>query len=273
MSGAGGLENALWGGQEIGATTIQLFTRNQKRWNVPPINEEEKARWQFAVEKTGISHVMSHSSYLINLGSPDPEMGKKSLGAFREELQRCQALNLTFLNFHPGAALKSPKEECLEVIVKRLKSLKDLTEKGHTRLLIETTAGQGSTVGATFEELAFLVDQLKDHIPIGVCIDTCHIFAAGYDIRTPKAWQVTLNHFDQTVGLPHLHALHLNDSLCDLGSRKDRHASLGEGKIGLACFQALMENPHLRKRPLYLETPEGPPVWKKEIAWLRKLCV
>ncbi|MBS0604970.1 MAG: deoxyribonuclease IV [Verrucomicrobia bacterium] len=271
-SAQGGAHNAIIEGHEIGATTVQLFTSNQKRWEGKPISDEDASQFKDAVLSTGLTKIMSHDSYLINLGSPNPESLAKSRKAFKEELLRCQKLDLAFLNFHPGAALESTEEECLEKIAESLEHLEDLADKGNTRLLIESTAGQGSSVGWKFEHLGFLIDRLHKKIPIGVCIDTCHIFAAGYDIRTKKAWDETLAEFDRIVGLKHLCAFHVNDSMKPFASRKDRHAPLGEGEIGIECFKVMMTHPQLREIPKYLETPDGPPLWKKEIALLREFA-
>jgi deoxyribonuclease-4 len=271
-SAAGGVHKALLEAQEIGATTCQLFTSNQKRWEGKPIDEEELARWQDTLAATGLQKIMSHDSYLINLGSPNEEGLHKSRAAFKEELKRCQLLGLSFLNFHPGAALDNSEEHCLETIVNSLEHLETLADKGSTRLLIETTAGQGSSVGHKFEHLGYIIDRLHKKIPIGVCIDTCHIFSAGYDIRTKEAWDETLKEFDEKVGLQHLYAFHVNDSMKPFGSRRDRHAPLGEGEIGMECFKVMMTHPKLREIPKYLETPDGPPLWVKEIALLRKFA-
>ncbi len=268
-STAGGLHNALLEGQAIGATTVQIFTRNQKRWENKALEEEEVSLFKKTLKETGLSHIMSHDSYLINLGCPDAVNLDKSRMAFMEELKRCHKLDLTYLNFHPGAALKESEEECLKTIVRSLEEIADLAAQGNTRLLFEATAGQGSCVGYSFEQLGYLVHQLEKKIPIGVCIDTCHIFAAGYDIRTKEALEKTLSEFDQIVGLKHLHAFHLNDSMKPLGSRVDRHASLGKGEIGIDCFHNIMKHPLLTHIPKYLETPEGPPVWKEEIQLLK----
>ena len=268
-SAAGGLHNALLEGKEIGASTVQLFTRNQKRWENKELEEEEIALFKKTLKETGLSHIMSHDSYLINLGCPDSINLHKSCKAFKEELIRCHKLDLSYLNFHPGAALKESEDDCLKTIVKSLEDIADLAEKGNTRLLIEATAGQGSCVGYSFEQLGYLVHHLEKKIPIGVCIDTCHIFAAGYDIRTEKALEETLLQFDQIVGLKHLYAFHLNDSIKLLGSRVDRHASLGKGEIGIECFQYIMRHPLLSHIPKYLETPEGPLAWKEEIKLLK----
>lgn len=268
-SAAGGASNALMQGQCIGATTIQFFTSNQKRWTGKALTDVDIQLWQETLQATGLKKIMSHDSYLINLGSPDSEGLKKSRKAFNEELVRCQQLGVSFLNFHPGAALHSTEEECLDTIIDSLETMEKQIHQGSTRILLETTAGQGSSVGHRFEQLGYLIDKLHRKIPIGVCIDTCHIFAAGYDIRTKKGWDETLKAFDQAIGIGHLYALHVNDSLKALGSRRDRHASLGKGEIGLESFKAMMELPQLRDIPKYLETPEGPPVWEKEIQLLR----
>lgn len=271
-SAAGGPHNALYEAQEIGATTCQLFTSNQKRWEGRSFSEDELELWNTALEETGLQKIMSHDSYLINLGSPCAEGLRKSRKAFQQELIRCHQLNLTFLNFHPGAALESTETECLDTIVASLLSFEELAAQGKTRLLIEATAGQGTSVGWRFEHLGYIVDRVKKVVPIGVCIDTCHIFAAGYDIRDAASWEATLEAFDKIVGLKHLHALHVNDSMKPLGSRRDRHAPLGEGEIGIDSFKAMMHHPSLREIPKYLETPDGPPLWEKEIALLRKFA-
>lgn len=268
-SAAGGLQNALLQGKEIGATTIQLFTSNQRRWQGRSLTKEEIDLWVNTLKETGLQKIMSHDSYLINLGAPDLENLLKSQRAFREEAQRCVELGIDFLNFHPGAALKEDVQSCLDKICTSLLEARDILELGNTRLLLEATAGQGSAVGWRFEELAYILNKVKNKVPVGVCIDTCHIFAAGYDIRTPEAWDHTLKEFDRIVGLKHLYAFHVNDSLKALGSRVDRHADLGKGLIGEECFKFLMQDPRTREIPKYLETPHGPETWKKEIAMLR----
>ncbi len=272
-SAAGGAHNALLEGQKIGATTIQFFTSNQRQWGSRPISDQEIVAWNEAKQATGIHQVMSHDSYLINLGSPKADGLEKSRDTFRREIERCHRFNITFLNFHPGAALDGSREECLERIVDSILSMESLIHKGTTRLLLETTAGQGSSVGAKFEELGYIVHQLHKKVPIGVCIDTCHIFAAGYDIRTEEAWQETLDKFDKEIGLTHLYAMHLNDSMKPLGSCRDRHAPLGEGQIGIESFKIIMRHKNLRELPKYLETPGGPPLWENEIAMLRRSFV
>lgn len=271
-SAAGGIHRALLEGVEIGATTIQLFTTNQKQWAGRPLTQEMIDNWQRTLQETNLNQIMCHDSYLINLGSPRAEILEKSRQAFREEVVRCVELGITYLNFHPGAALDGDVQECLDRIIESLLLVRPLLERGSLRLLLETTAGQGSTVGHCFEHLAYLIDNLNEKIPLGVCMDTCHIFAAGYDIRTTEAWEKTLSEFDRLVGLPHLYAFHLNDSLKDLGSRVDRHQPIGEGKIGWECFRFLMTDPRTRHHPKYLETPGRTELWKREIQQLRKLA-
>jgi deoxyribonuclease IV len=267
-SAEGGVHNALYAGKEIKASTIQLFTSNQKRWKGKKFEKGDLEKWEKALEETGLQQVMSHASYLINLGSPKEELIEKSKQAFREEWQRCIDLKLAFLNFHPGTATTSSPEECLNQIIQSLLSFQDLTEHSPTRLLIESTAGQGTTMGYLFEHLGAIIEGVKHKLPIGVCIDTCHTFAAGYDIRTPEGWDATLKEFDTKVGLEHLYSFHLNDSKNPLNSRKDRHENLGDGEIGIESFKFLMTDPRTAHLPKYLETPGRMEIWEKEIALL-----
>lgn len=269
---AGGVQNALLEGQSIGATTIQLFTSNQRQWKGRPISEEGVELFKKVRSETTMQSIMSHASYLINLGSPNPEILVKSRQAFREEIERCLSLNVNFLNFHPGAACGDATESALDRIIESLLLMEDLFVDDDTRLLIEATAGQGSCLGFSFEQLSYILEKTKSRLPIGVCIDTCHIFAAGYDIRTPEAWMETLKKYDAIVGLSSLYAFHLNDSTTTLGSRKDRHANLGEGEIGIESFKFLMHSELTRSIPKYLETPGGCLRWDKEIWMLREFA-
>ncbi|MCE5317350.1 MAG: deoxyribonuclease IV [Parachlamydia sp.] len=271
-SAAGGVHNALLEGQKIGATTIQLFTANQRQWKVKTLDKVEIQLWKETLQATGLKEIMSHDSYLINLGAPDPENLAKSRAAFAAEIERCTQLDVTYLNFHPGAALKSDPQECLDRIVESLLECRPLLDGHKTRLLLEATAGQGSAIGWRFEELAYLVERLEKKLRVGVCIDTCHIFVAGYDIRTKEGWDHTLKEFDKIVGLKHLYAFHLNDSMKPLGSRVDRHQDLGKGQIGMESFHFLMRDARTRDLPKYLETPGGVSVWEKEIETLRELA-
>ena len=269
-SAAGGAHNAIYEGKAIGATTVQLFTANQRQWKARSLAQDEVDLFRQALEETGLKSIMSHDSYLINLGAPDPEVLMKSRAAFREEIIRCLQLGISYMNFHPGAALQEPREVCLKRIVESLLEMKDLfTGKEPLKLVVEATAGQGSVYGWKFEELAAIVERTENDLPMGVCIDTCHIFAAGYDIRTKESLDKTLHEFDKIVGLENLMAMHLNDSQKPIGSRVDRHAELGKGDIGIEAFKAIMQHPQLKHLPKYLETPGGPELWEKELRLLR----
>lgn len=274
-SAAGGVEKAIYEGAEIGATTVQLFTANQRQWHPRVLTEEMREKFQKALDETGLSHIMSHDSYLINLGSPNKEVEAKSLEAFRLEIQRCHFLGLTYMNFHPGAALKEDRTLCLKRIIENLTKVEDLFQnvENPCTLLLEMTAGQGSTLGMTLEEIATILLPLSRRLPIGVCVDTCHIFAAGYNIATRFGFETFLTDFDRIIGLSYLRAMHLNDSKKECGSRVDRHASLGQGCIGLEPFSWIMQDKRLEDIPKYLETPEGLEVWKQEIAWLKQQAI
>lgn len=271
-STAGGLHNALLEGQKIGATTVQIFTSNQRQWKGRVLTPEIIENWQRTLQETGLKQIMSHDSYLINLGTSNLEALEKSRQAFIEELQRCQQLEIPYLNFHPGAAVGSSMEDCMDRIVESLLICEPQMEKGNTLLLLECTAGQGTAVGYRFEHLAYILQRVQGKIRAGVCIDTCHAFVAGYDIRTPQDWENTLTEFDHVVGLKYLNALHVNDSLRELGSRVDRHAELGKGKIGWEAFKFLVTDKRTCHLPMYLETPGGVPCWEKEIAQLKEFA-
>ena len=267
-SAAGGPHNALMEGKKVGANTIQLFTSNQKRWKGRLFSQKEIELFERAKEKTDIFVTMSHSSYLINLGASNLEVLEKGKQAFKEEIKRCHCLNINYLNFHPGFYTTGSLEGCLEQIVASLLSLEPCIAEGNTLLLLETTAGQGTCVGSKFEEIAYILEKTSKKIPIGVCIDTCHIFAAGYDIREEISWQKTIEQFDKVIGLSYLQAFHVNDSAKPFGSKKDRHASLGEGEIGWDCFKFIMTFPPFAALPKYLETPNQEK-WSEEIALLK----
>lgn len=269
MSIEGGYYNALYAGEQIGATVIQIFTANQRRWQSKKIDDEEIIKWKEAKKKCSISHIMSHASYLINLGSNKKSSLDKSMNAFIDEIKRCHELEIDYLTFHPGFAVGSTEEECLDKIIESLLIIAKVTHEGKTRLLLEITAGQGSAVGYKFEHLSYIIQNVKKRIAIGVCLDTCHTFAAGYDIRTKEGWIDTLKKFDEIIGLKFLFAFHLNDSEGDLGSRKDRHAPLGKGKIGWDSFKFLMSSSKTRALPKYLETPD-PNLWEHELKMLKK---
>lgn len=266
---AGGVQNALYEGRELGATTIQLFTSNQRQWKSKGFTKETIDVWNAALQETGIRDVMSHDSYLINLGSPDSEILQKSRESFGLEIERCLQLGVTYLNFHPGAALDKDPQECLDRIAESLLLYEPLLDKGSLKLLLENTAGQGSAVGWRFEDLAYIYQKVHKQIPVGICIDTCHLFVAGYDIKTKQAFDATLKEFDRVIGLKHLYAFHVNDSSKGLGSRVDRHMHLGKGQIGLECFELLMNDPRTQAIPKYLETPKDQEIRRMEIQMLR----
>lgn len=269
-STAGGVHNALFEGQRIGATTVQLFTSNQKQWKGRILSQENLDQWFLALDSTGMQKVMSHDSYLINLGAHNPEVLEKSRKAFHEEIERCLQLKISYLNFHPGAYVGSSPEQCLDLIVESLLEVCPLLEKSELMLLLECTAGQGSSVGYQFEQISYILEKVKGKLPIGVCIDTCHVFVAGYDLRTEKDCEKMLSQFDSIIGIDYLKAFHFNDSMKGLGTRVDRHRCLGQGEIGLDCFRFLMNDPRTKWLPKYLETPEGPSVWAEEIALLKR---
>ncbi|MEC8306953.1 MAG: deoxyribonuclease IV [Chlamydiota bacterium] len=267
---AGGHHLALSQAMEIGANITQIFTANQRQWKSPTLSRSAIRDWQEAKDRTGISLVMSHASYLINLGSQRPDLLKKSQEAFFQEIKRCLDLDITYLNFHPGAATGAPREECIARIIESLLTMTSHWEHSPPlTLLLETTAGQGSCIGHTFEELAMILEGVKGKLPIGVCIDTCHIWSGGYPVDSEEGWRETLRAFDDHIGIDHLHALHVNDSQHPKGARKDRHASLGDGEIGKSGFVAMLKQPELRPLPMFLETPDGENRWPEEISWMR----
>ena len=271
VSTAGGVFNAPLNAKEIGAKAFALFTKNQRQWKAKPLTEEAVRRFKENLKKVGIKpeHVLPHDSYLINLGSPEPEKRKKSLKAFIDEVERCYQLGLKYLNFHPGSHLrKVSEEECLKIVADSLNEAISRTKD--VVLVIENTAGQGSNVGYRFEHIARIIELVEDKSRIGVCLDTCHLFAAGYDIRTREAYERTMEEFDQIVGFKYLKGMHLNDAKSQLGSRVDRHHSIGKGNIGLDAFRFIMNDPRLDNIPLILETID-PSIWKEEIELLYSL--
>jgi deoxyribonuclease IV len=269
MSISEGIEKALYRGKDIGANIIQIFTSGHRSWKYKKFTKDEIRLFEKAKTETKISHIMSHASYLINLGSPKKDILKKSRKALQEEIFRSEQLNLSYLNFHPGAAITYNEEECLNVIVDSLLSMKC---NGKTILLMETTSGQGTSVGHKFEHLSYIIRQVDGKIPIGITIDTCHIFAAGYDIKTKNGWEIVLKQFDEVVGLKYLKAFHVNDCEEELGLKKDRHAPIGKGKIGLESFAFIMRDKRVKYLPKYLETPFGEENWAKEIKLLKHLA-
>ncbi len=271
VSTAGGVFNAPLNAKKIGARAFALFTKNQRQWKAKPLTEEAVKKFKENLKSVGIKpeHVLPHDSYLINLGSPDKEKREKSLNAFIDEVERCRQLGLRLLNFHPGSSLgKVSEKECLKIVADSINEAISKTEE--VILVIENTAGQGSWIGYRFEHLAEIIDMVEDKSRIGVCLDTCHMFAAGYDIRTKEAYEKTMKEFDEVVGFKYLKGMHLNDAKSELGSRVDRHHSIGKGNIGLDAFKFIMNDPRTDNIPLILETID-PSIWKEEIELLYSL--
>ena len=273
VSASGGVTNALLNAQEIGANAFALFTRNQRQWFPKPLEEGEISKFKELMVELGFEpkYILPHASYLINLGNPDAENLKKSRHAFLDEMQRCEQLGLTMLNFHPGSHLKQMTEsQCLAQIAEEVNRALDKTS-GVTAVL-ENTAGQGTNLGHRFEHLAEIIDQVEDKSRVGVCIDTAHSLAAGYDIRTEEGYNETLRELDKVVGLEYLRGIHLNDSQKALASRVDRHASVGEGVMGMTLFELIINDSRTDNIPIILETP-NPDLWAKEIALLRTFAL
>ncbi len=268
VSTSGGVFNAPINAHKIGATAFALFTKNQRQWKAKPFDSETIDKFHQNMEKFNFKphQVLPHDSYLINLGHPEKEKREKSLNAFIDEVERCRVLGLDRLNFHPGSHLRKISEkESLDLIVESLNIVLDKTEG--VSLVIENTAGQGSNLGYKFEHLAYIINGIGDRSRIGVCLDTCHLFSSGYDIRTEEEYRKTMEKFDEVVGFEYLMGMHLNDSKVKLGSRVDRHHSLGKGEIGLEPFKLIMNDDRMENIPLILETID-PSIWDKEIELL-----
>eukprot|EP01156_Anaeramoeba_ignava_P017429 Anaeramoba_ignava/a721_103.p2 GENE.a721_103~~a721_103.p2 ORF type:complete len:306 (+),score=7.36 a721_103:34-918(+) len=284
VSATGGVFNAPLNAKELGAKAFALFTKNQKRWDAKPFDNKTLDLWFKNLEESGIQpkHILPHDSYLINLGHPEEEKLIKSRNAFIDEMQRCEILGLDRLNFHPGSHLQkfskraadyddliySAELQCLEVIAESINIALDKTS-GVTAV-IENTAGQGTNLGYKFEHLAYIIDKVEDKSRVGVCIDTCHMFTAGYDIRTREAYDKTWGDFDKIVGREFLKGMHINDSKPPLGSRVDRHHSLGEGEIGWDAFKFIMNDSRMDDIPMVLETIDET-IWPEEIKAMYEL--
>lgn len=269
VSSSGGVFNAPLNATKIGATAFALFTKNQRQWVAKPYSNDDIDNFKKNLQESKIlpKHVLPHDSYLINIGNADKEKRQKSIDALIDEVNRCDALGLDRLNLHPGSHLKViSEEECLDNIANSSNYVLDNTE--NVKLVFENTAGQGSNLGYKFEHLAYIIDKIEDKSRVGVCIDTCHTFASGYDIRTKETYNQTFNAFDKIVGFKYLMGMHINDSKSELGSRVDRHHSLGEGHIGINFFKMLMQDSRMDDIPLVLETINSD-IWKEEIALLR----
>ena len=267
----GGVFNAPGNGQAIGAEAIQIFTRNQMQWACRPLAAEEAARFREAVAASGVRRVLTHGSYLMNLASPNPEFRKKSRDCLVTEIERCDQLGIPYVVLHPGAHMGQGEDEGLTAIARSLDAVLERTEGREVMPLLEVTAGQGSCLGYRFEHLAAVFDRVREPDRVGVCLDTCHLYAAGYDLASPAGYERTLRDFQRIVGLRKLKAIHLNDSKRERGSRVDRHARAGEGAMGLETFARIVNDRRFRGLPLVVETPGPLAEWKKEIARLRAL--
>ena len=271
VSATGGVENAPLNAQAIGATAFALFTRNQRQWKSAPLTEKSISLFKERCAEYGYaaSDILPHDSYLINLGNPEAEGLEKSRTAFLDEMRRCEQLGLDRLNFHPGSHLKAMSEaDCLARIAESINWTLDQT-KGVTAV-IENTAGQGTNLGYTFEQIAAIIDKVEDKSRVGVCLDTAHTLAAGYEIRTEEGFRETFAKFDEVVGFKYLRGMHLNDSKKELGTRVDRHDSVGKGVMGLTMFELLMNDARFDGIPLILETPDET-LWAEEIKLLYSL--
>lgn len=270
VSVEGGVDNAPKNAYDIGANSFALFTRNPSRWKSTPLKPQVVEDFKKNCEKYGYTpdFILPHDSYLINLGHPDAEKLQISRDAFLDEFQRCEMLGLKLLNFHPGSHLNGiPLDDCLERIAESINIT--LEKTSGVTAVIENTAGQGTNVGFKFEHLAAIIDKVEDKDRVGVCIDSCHAFAAGYDFSSESAYENVWNEFENIVGFKYLKAMHLNDTKKGLASRVDRHESLGKGLLGIKFFELLMKDARFDNIPLVLETP-NPDIWSEEIAWLKE---
>ncbi len=286
VSASGGVDNAPLNAMAIGAKAFAVFTKNQRQWVAKPLETKTIDAFKKNLEASGIlpKHVLPHDSYLINLGHPEVEKLEKSREAFLDELERCRILGLEKLNFHPGSHLvKIPKKDpeysdkliqaelqCLDVIAESMNRAIDATKDSNVKLVIENTAGQGSNLGYKFDHLGYIIDRIEDKSRVGICLDTCHTFTAGYDLRTREAYDKTMDEFDRIVGSKYLMGMHINDSKPKLGSRVDRHQSLGQGEIGWDAFRFIMNDSRMDDIPLVLETIDES-IWAEEIKALYAL--
>lgn len=268
VSASGGVENAPLNAHEIGAKAFALFTRNQRQWKSSPLTSRSIDLFKERCAEYGYlpSQILPHDSYLINLGHPEAEGLTKSREAFLDEMQRCEQLGLDRLNFHPGSHLNAfPIDDCLDRIAESINDA--LNQTSGVTAVIENTAGQGTNLGHTFEQIAHIIDRVEDKSRVGVCIDTAHTLAAGYDIKTTEGFIDTFDKFDKIIGFSYLRGMHINDSKKDLASKVDRHDSIGKGLMGLTTFKMLMNDPRFDNIPMILETPDET-IWAEEISYL-----
>jgi deoxyribonuclease-4 len=272
LSIAGGLHLACERARDLGCDALQIFVKNERQWSARPIPGDEAARFRKARVECGVRSVLAHDTYLINLASPDTALWEKSKAAFLDEMGRCEVLGVDALVTHPGSPRDAGDARGISLIAEALDGILRATRGSRVRVLLETTAGQGSTLGWKFGQLAAIRDLMKDVDRLGYCLDTCHAFAAGYDISTPSGYDRTMEEFDRVLGLRNLGAVHVNDSKQGLGSRVDRHEHIGKGEIGLGAFRRLMRDPRLREVPKVLETPKEGGMDAVNLALLRRLA-
>lgn len=271
MPTTGGLHKAITSGHQIGCTAVQLFTASPRQWRTRPLTEQDIEAFEQARRDTGIDTVIAHDSYLINLAAPNQDILQRSRQAFLEELQRAEALGIRWVVTHMGAYLDSSEEEGLRVLGESVCQLLDQTEGMHVGIALETTAGQGTNLGYRFEHLARVIEAAGGSSRLGVCLDTCHVFVAGYDIRTLEALHATLEEFDRVIGLDRLKVIHANDAKKSLGSRVDRHEHIGDGELGLQTFHLILQEPRLKHLPVILETPDPETMHAENLRRLQQL--
>jgi len=259
LSIAGGYYKAVDAAARLDMNAVQVFTKNNNQWRAKPMTEDDAERFRRAVVESGVSHTISHSSYLINLASPDPELWQKSVDAFIIELQRADFLGIPYVVLHPGASIDGDESKGLARVIRALDKIHTETEAENVSAicLLETTAGQGTCLGHRFEHLATILEGVKSPERLGVCLDTCHVFAAGYPLATEKDYRATMREFNRLIGVKQIKAFHLNDSKRELGSRVDRHERIGQGHLGLEPFRFLLNDRRFRRTPMVLETPKG----------------
>lgn len=270
MPTSGGLDKAIRNGKGIGCDAVQVFTSSPQQWNAKPITDEMVAAFRRSLAETGIERVVSHDSYLVNLCAPDPEKREQSVAGLKAEIERCARYGIPEVVSHMGSHGQQGPEVGLKIVAESARRVLDETPESVT-LLMETTAGQGSALNRSFEEIAWLLDALGGHPRLAVCLDTCHVFAAGYDIRTDEAYERTFDTFGRVVGFDRLRVIHCNDSKKPLGSKVDRHAHIGEGEIGPRAFELLMNDPRFVDVPIIIETPEAPEGHERNLKTLRSL--
>lgn len=257
VSVAGGLEKAIAAGERVGCDCLQIFVKNQRRWHAPKLADEQVSAFQASRRESRISPIIAHASYLLNLASPDRARRWQSVKALTDELQRCEALGVQSLVLHPGAHLTATPAEGIRRVAASLNKVHQATLGYRTKILLETTAGQGTSIGYKFEHIATILDRTRHPQRLGVCLDTCHLFAAGYDFRTVAAYETMLKALNSIIGVANVRCIHLNDSKRELGSRVDRHEHIGKGKIGKRGFAHFLNDPNFAGIPMILETPKG----------------